>query len=89
MPTNNWVDANVVSASLALSTKAAMKDAEILVGVPSEWLSLLVPGEKRICSSFDECMIPFHECLFTRLKLWFPFSKFEVAILKYLKVALP
>lgn len=44
-------------------------------------------SEKRICSSFEDCMIEFYECLFTRIGLWLPFSDFEVVILNYLQVA--
>lgn len=70
-----------------MSTKATLKDANIVVGGPLEWLVLPVSGEKRLCSYFDDRMVPFHECMFTRIGLRWPFSEFEVVVLKHFKVA--
>lgn len=58
-----------------------------MVNGPFEWLLLPLSGEKRICSSFDDCMVIFHECLVTRIGLRLLFSEFEVVVLKHLKVA--
>ena len=69
----DWVDAKITSISSALSTKVALGDANIMVGDPSEWSVLPVLGEKRICKSFDDCMVPFYECLFTGIRLRLPF----------------
>lgn len=68
------MDSKVAKTSSALSTEATLKDAEIVVGDPSKWLALLVPGEMRICNYFDDCMVSFYECLFTIVELLFPFS---------------
>lgn len=64
-----WVDAKVVSTSSTLSTEVSLGDANIVVGDLPEWPVLPVPGEKRICNYFDECMVSFHEWLFRRVKL--------------------
>lgn len=63
---------------LALNTEAAINASDIVVGNPLEWLAFLVESEKRICSSFDEC-------LFIRIGLRSPFSNFELVALKHLK----
>lgn len=43
--------------------------------------------EKRICNSFDDYVGLLYECLFTRIGLQPPFSKFRVDVLNHLKVA--
>lgn len=63
----DWVDEKVVKTCSNSSIKAALSDADITVGDPSEWLVLLVLMEKRIFNSFDKCVVPFYEWLFTRI----------------------
>lgn len=63
----DWIDAKVVGTPLSLSTEVALGDANIVVSDPSECLVLQVLGKKRICSSFDDYMVQFHECLLTRV----------------------
>lgn len=58
-----------------------------MVGCPYNWLILLVDSEKRVRNPFDGCSVLLYECLFTMIGLWLPLSEFEVAVLKYLKVA--
>lgn len=67
MPIYDWVDINIIITSLALSTEATLRDVDIVVCDPSEWSVYSVLGEKGICNSFDDSMVPFHECLFTRV----------------------
>lgn len=76
----------IAGTSLTLNTEVDIDVAGIMDDNLLEWLVLLVELGKRLCSSFDECVIQFYECFFTRIGLLFPFSDFEVAILKYLKV---
>lgn len=84
----DWVYAKVVTTYSTLTTEAALRDADIMVGDPLEWLALVVSGEKMICNSFDDCMVPFHECLFTIVGLRLPFYELDVIVQKYLNVAL-
>lgn len=77
----------IAGTSLTLNNEVAIGVAGIMDDDLLEWLVLLVELGKRLCSSFDECVIMFYECFFTRIGLRFPFSDFEVAILKYLKVS--
>lgn len=58
-------DAKVAGTSSILNTEAAIDAACIVVGDPLECLVLPRGPEKMISSSFDDCMIPFYECLFT------------------------
>lgn len=75
-----------MGASSVLSTKDAINVGGVVACDPLEGLSLPVETKKRICSSFDEYMVPIHECLFTRIGVQLPFYEFEVAFLRYLKV---
>lgn len=84
-----WVDAKVKGTSSALSIKASLNDANIMVGDPLEWLVLLVQWGKMLCSSFDDCMVPFYEFLFAIVFIQLPFSEFEVAILNIWRFPLP
>lgn len=54
-----------------------------------EWPVHPVIERNMICSSFDNCMVSFYECLFTGVGFWLPFSEFEVVVLKCLKIAPP
>lgn len=59
-------DAEVMAISSILSIGAGIDGAgiegvSILVSDPLKWSTLLVSKEKRICSSFDDCVIPLYE----------------------------
>lgn len=87
VPEYNWVDAKITCTSLPLGTEDALSNADIVDDDPSKWLVFSMPEEKRISSSSDDCMVPFYECLFTRIKLQLPFYELEVSFLKRLKIA--
>lgn len=57
----------ISSTSSVLRTKAAIEADGIVVSDPLKWLTILVEPEKRICSYFDDCVILFYECMFTRM----------------------
>lgn len=59
----------------------------ITIDNPLDWSILSVGLEKRICSSFEGCLVPMYECLVSMLGVRLPFSDFEVAFMYYLKVA--
>lgn len=82
-----WVDAMIVGTPLCFKYQATIDASNIVVDYPSNWSILLVDSGKSIWSSFDRCSVPFNECVFTRINFRPPLSKFEVALLKYLKVA--
>lgn len=56
------MDINVAGNSFAMSTEVSISAANIMVGDPLELLALSMLGKKRICGSFDDCMISFYEC---------------------------
>lgn len=85
----DWVDTKIVGSSSVMRSEIVIDDAVIMVGDPLEWLILLVGLKKRICSSFDDCMIPLYECLFTRIRLCLPYYSFKLVVLKHLKVLIP
>lgn len=77
----------VIVTYLDMSIKAALKGTNIMVNIHLELSVHLVPKAKRICSSFDKYMDSFYEFSLTRVGLWIPLSKFEVPMLKHVKVA--
>lgn len=83
----DWVYENVAGTPSTLSTETSLSNVDIRVYNSLEWSILPVPKEKKICTSFDDCMVPFYECWFTRVGLRVPFSEFDVIVLKNLKVA--
>lgn len=59
-------DAEVMAISSILSIRAGIdgagiEGASILVSDPLKWPTLLVSTKKRMCSSFDDCVIPLYE----------------------------
>ena len=83
----DWVDTKIVYNSYFLSNEDVIDAARTMVGDPSEWSALPVGSEKRICISFDDCVIPLYDFLFSRIGMRFPFCDFRVVVLKYLNVA--
>lgn len=78
------MEPKIACTSSIMSTKAIIDGAGIMVGDPVEWLTLLVDSEKRTWSSFGNCVIPFYKFQFKRIWIRFPFSHFEVVVIKYL-----
>lgn len=58
------MDTKIVGTSSVLSIEDVIDESVIMVGDHLEWLTLLLEPKKRICSSFNDCVIPFYECMF-------------------------
>lgn len=81
------MDTKIMDTPSILSNDVSIYAIRIMFNDPLKWLALPVKLEKRICSSFDDCVISLYECMFTRIRLRLPFSNFEVAVLKHLRVS--
>lgn len=81
------MDTKIVYNSYFLNNEDVIDVVRTMVGDPSEWSDLLVGVEKRIYISFDDCVIPLYDFLFSRIGMRFPFCDFRVVVLKYLNVA--
>lgn len=68
--------AKLVGIPSILNAEEAIDVIVITVCDPSDWSVFHVDSEKMICSSFDECLVPFFECLFIKIGPWHPFSEF-------------
>lgn len=53
----------MVGTPSVMNIEAAIYDADIMVGDPWDWPILPVGLEKRICISFDECLVFLYECM--------------------------
>lgn len=82
-----WVAFEVVGTPSVLNTTEVVAKTDITVGNPSDSLILPVGLRERICSSFEGCFVHLYEFLFTKLRVHFPFSDFEVVVIDRLKVA--
>lgn len=80
------INTNIAGISLAMDIEIVIYVVGIVVDDPLEWLAILVESKKGIYSSFEDCVVVFHEGMFTRVGLWPLFYEFEVDVLKYLKV---
>lgn len=67
------MDTKTTGTSSAMSIGDVIDVDGIMVGDTLKWLALLVDPENRICSSFNDCVILFYKCLFTRIWLYIPF----------------
>lgn len=83
----DWVDTKIVGTTSIMSTKGVICEVEIMVGDPLKWPIILVGSDKMIYSSFDDYVVPFYGCLFTKIGLCLPFYDFKVIVLKHLEVA--
>lgn len=43
--------------------------------------------ENRVCSKYDMCVIPLHECMFSLIGLCLSFNNFEVRVLNLLLIS--
>lgn len=97
MQTNNEITAleeevktktkRIIDMIYILSDSAVVIAGNIMVGCPTNSSVILVVSDKRICSTFEECSIPFYECMFIRINLWLLLSEFELEVLKFQKVS--
>lgn len=70
------------------SRKGSLDGPFLIVGPSLDW-GVLTPGEiERIYSEYDDCVIPFYQCIFSNLSLLLLFNGFEMEFLKHFMVAL-
>lgn len=46
--------------------------------MPSLRQVLFLEEDKKLCSTYEGCVIPLHECLFSKICLTLPFNDFNV-----------
>lgn len=56
------------------------------IGPVVDWGVFLSDEDKRICSEYDGCEIPFHECMFFLIGYHLPFSEYEFSVKKHLLI---
>lgn len=57
------------------------------LGSSSEWKVLHVDHSKIVCSRFDGCELPLHECLFYRVGFRLTLNKFDVGVMNHLGIS--
>lgn len=81
------MNSEILETPSTLDNHAAVREANIKVDHPFNWLALSMKSDKNICISFMECYISFYECLFTQIIFLLPLFEFKVKVLRFLKVA--
>lgn len=80
------VDTKVVGTTFVLSEAHKIKSFNQDVGPSSNWSFSHIESGQRICNPFNRCLVPFHKCLFYRLRFRLPLNKFKVGVLNHLRV---
>lgn len=80
------MDPKLVGTISVFNSVKKVDEAQIKKDPSFNWFVSHIDDGKRTCNSFGRCFIPFHECLFTRLRLRLPFSGFEEELLNRLYV---
>lgn len=81
-----WVDQETLETTSTFFFEGGLNRASTEVR-PSSIIEVLVPEkEKRVCSKYDMCAIPLHECLFSFIGFCPPFDNFEVGVLNQLLI---
>lgn len=57
------------------------------VGPSEDWVMILPKEDKSICSKYDGCIVPIHECLFSLIGFHIPFNDLKVEVFNYLLIA--
>lgn len=60
----SWVDPAILAPTSTFTCKCSLKRAFLNIGPSFEWGVLIPQEDKRICNEYDECAIPFYECVF-------------------------
>lgn len=81
----SWVDGTIYF----FDNSKKVDEAQIKLCSSSYWSVSHVDIDIKVYSYFDICFVPFYECLFTRLKSRFLFSKFEEELLKRMNISPP
>lgn len=80
------MDAKIVGTHLVLNIVEVITHDNIMISDTPYFVIILVGPSDRVCNSFEGCLVPLYECLFTRLRIHLLFSDFEVDMMNHLKV---
>lgn len=72
--------------SFVFNNAQSLEGSYLNMGLSFGWFVFHIPPNKRVCSSFDGCLVPVYECLFSTLGFRIPFNDFEVDVLNHLRI---
>lgn len=84
----HWVDSELEGTISVFDSAVKVEETHIEMDPYSDWFVSHIDANNKICNSFDMCYVPFYECLFTQLRLRFPFSGLKQKFLNHLDTAL-
>lgn len=74
----SWEDL-VFSSIVSIFVREGSLDGTFLdVGLPLDWGVFTLGDNERIYNEYGDCAIPFYQCVFLILGIWFPFNDFEM-----------
>lgn len=84
----DWVDREISRIISSFIHKGVLDKASIDVGPSSDWGMFLLDGDKRICSQYNACDIPFHEGLFSLTSFYLSFNEYDISVMNNLMIPL-
>lgn len=81
----SWVEPEYLAHKPVFFLGEEMSSGPLELGGSFDWGIILVPTEKRIFHTLEECFIPFYSCIFWELGVRLPLTSFE-EILDHLRV---
>lgn len=81
------VDRETLETDSSFPCEGGLDYALIDVGPSSHYRVFPPNGDKRICSDYDICIIPFHEYLFSLMGFCLPFTNFNISVMNHLMIS--
>lgn len=81
-----WVDVEVMGMTFMFTKALRLKSAHRDVEPYSDWSIYHIESNKRLNSSFRGYLLPFHECLFSRIEFILSFKDLKVGVLNHSRV---
>lgn len=75
---DDWMDPDIPENVFVFVREHVFDQTSTSLDPLTYWIIIPLDGDKRVYSQYDECVILFHECLFSLIGYRLPFNEFEV-----------
>ncbi|KAI5425713.1 hypothetical protein KIW84_031509 [Lathyrus oleraceus] len=82
----SWVDHVISASSSTFAREGSLERAFLDVGSSSDRGGQTLEEDKRICSEYENCIIPFHECTFEISGLRLPLNFFGIEVFNHFMI---
>lgn len=66
----SWVDLVLLEINSIFARAGSLEKAFLDIGPFSDWGVFIPDEDKRICSDYGECVIPFYKCFFSIIGIY-------------------